>query len=85
MSLQLSYILCCRHFLRIVVLFFLKKIKLIMVCLIIPLLGAYASNRRLRHRISEQGRADLLVELPFWATLEMSTTGNGGNSDVDAD
>jgi hypothetical protein len=62
-----------------------EKILLILFSIAIPILGAYFSNRRLNHKISESGRAALWLDLPFWVTLGMPINIGNGSSDVDTD
>lgn len=45
------------------------KLYLIVLCLIFPIVGPYLSNKKLGFALTEEGRTDLLSELPFYVTL----------------
>jgi hypothetical protein len=45
------------------------KLYLITSCLMVPIFGPYLSNKKLCFKLTEEGRTDLLLELPFYITL----------------
>lgn len=61
------------------------KILLSLFSIFVPIIGAYFSNERLTYKISEEGRADLLRELPFWVTFHIPAKTGDGDADSDAD
>jgi hypothetical protein len=61
------------------------KLFLILLCLIIPILGPYLSNKKLGFKITEEGRKDLLMELPFYVTLSLSSGIKNSESSDDID
>ena len=66
-----------------------EKFILISFSLLVPIVGAYYSNLRLNHRISESGRIDLKLELPFWVVLGMPSKSKikdlESSADIDTD
>ena len=62
-----------------------EKLQLIIISLLIPIIGAYFSNKKLSFKISESNRVDLLLELPFWVTMEFPSSVVNNDSDIDSD
>jgi hypothetical protein len=66
-----------------------EKFVLISLALLVPIAGAYYSNLRLNHRISESGRIDLQLELPFWVVMgipsKLKIKDLEASSDIDTD
>lgn len=61
------------------------KLYLMLLCLIVPVIGPYLSNKELGFKISEDGRTDLLLELPFYVTLCLPSGIKNSESSDDAD
>jgi hypothetical protein len=62
-----------------------EKLQLIPLSLLVPIVGAYFSNKKLNYKISECGRADLQFELPFWVTLGFPSKLELKDSETDID
>ncbi len=61
------------------------KLHLMLLCLIIPIIGPYLSNKKLGFKITEEGRTDLLLELPFYVTLCLPSGIKNSESSDDLD
>lgn len=61
------------------------KLFLVALCLLAPIIGPYLSNKKLGFKLTQEGRMDLLSELPFYITLCISSVGRNPESSDDID
>lgn len=46
-----------------------NKLKCIFLVLAFPFYGAYLTNKKMGHKISDAAKVDLYYELPWWASV----------------